>query len=246
VLDTTSKPRPVFIAALPREVSGLVNGWRADETLPARKINLYWNDDAIVACAGMGAARAMLAIDAALALGPASELISIGYAGACHPRHLQGAIILPDIVVDARTGERFFSSRERIPNRELEILVTVAAPAGKAEKQRLSLSYNATAVDMEATAVARAAQARDLPFTAIKGISDEADFELPDLAKFSTSDGQFREAAFALHVLSNPTLWKPVAALVKGSKLAGASLQAAVKEHIQQVKHPRQLADNDL
>jgi adenosylhomocysteine nucleosidase len=233
-MTTTHKSRPVFIAAMQREIAGLVHGWRGDETLPGRKIHLYWNDDAVVACAGMGADRARLAVEAALALGPASELISVGWAGACIHRLRVGDVVWPDIVVDTRTGERFLPDRERGHTEGLEILATVAVPAGQTEKQRLSVSYFASAVDMEAAAVGRMARAQEIPFQAIKAISDAADFELPDLAQFTTPGGQFREAAFGLHVAMRPSLWKPVTAMARGSKLAARNLQSAMNEHIAQ------------
>ena len=86
---------------------------------------------------------------------------------------------------------------------------------------------------MEAAAVARIARAQDLPFSAIKAISDAHDFELPDLDKFSTPDGQFREAAFGMHLALHPGLWKSVAALAKGSKLAAHNLRQAVEAQIE-------------
>jgi len=250
------KPRPIFIAALPREISGFVNGWRADETLPARNIHLYWNDHAIAACAGMGADRARLAVEAALSLGPASELISIGFAGACQTDAAVGQVLWPDIVIDSKTGERFFTetwhevlrdlarAQSRPPQEELpapplpdpRVLVTVPKPADASEKRRLGESYLAFAVDMEAAAVARIARARDEPFTAIKAISDAHDFDLPGLARFTTPDGQFREAAFALHLALHPNLWKSVATLAKGSTLAANNLRRALEAKIKQVK----------
>ncbi len=233
-MTTQPKARPVYIAALQREIASLVHGWRADETLPVRQIHLYWNDHAIVACAGMGADRARLAVQAAMALGPVSELVSVGWAGACIHRLHVGDIVHADIVIDAQTGERFFPFRHRSPTEGLEILVTAAAPAGVAEKERLGVSYYASAVDMEAAAVARLALAHGLPFQAIKAISDDASFEMPDMAGFSTSDGQFREAAFGLYVALRPRLWSPVASMARGSKLAAQRLQSEIKAHIEQ------------
>ncbi len=228
------KPRPVYIAAMRREVGSLVHGWRISETLAARNIHLYWNDHAVVACAGLGGDRARLAVQAALTLGPASELVSVGWAGACIHRLHVGDVVWPDIVVDAQTGERFFPLKHRTPTEGLEILVTVAAPAGVAEKERLGVSYYASAVDMEAAAVARLALAQGIPFQAIKAISDNASFEMPDMADFSTPDGQFREAAFGLHVALRPQLWSPVATMARGSKLAAQRLQSEIKSHIEQ------------
>ena len=234
-------PRPVFIAALPREIASLVSqrGWRTHP--PHRNIHVFEHKDAIVAYAGMGANRARLAVDAALMLGPASELISVGFAGACSPDSSVGDVLHPTITIDTKTGERFFSAEleRKVAQNELvnyEILVTVPAPASVKEKEYLSVSYYAQAVDMEAAAVARIARAQDLPFTAIKAISDAHDFELPDLDRFSSPDGQFREAAFGFHLAMHPGLWKSVATLANGSKLAAHNLRQAVEAQIEKRK----------
>ncbi len=224
-----STARPIVIAALPREVSAIVKGWR--HHAPAANIHVFEKGNAIVAQAGMGANRARLAVEAALALGPASELISVGFAGSCHPSAKVGDILHHTVVIDSKTGERFFTAASE--SAEPNILVTVPIPAGVEHKQYLGESYYAQAVDMEAAAVARIARARDLPFIAIKAISDAYDFKLPDLAKFSTPDGQFREAAFAVHLVTHPNLWKSVATLAKGSKLAANNLRQAVEAHIE-------------
>ena len=228
------KPRLVFIAALRREVAALVKGWRTDEVSPGRGIHVYWNDDAVVACAGMGADRARLAIEAALSQGPAAELISVGWAGACIHRLHVGDVFWPDVVVDVKTGERFLPIKERARNEGLEILVTAPGPAGAKEKERLGVFYYASAVDMEAAAVARLAEAHGLPFQAIKAISDEVGFAMPGMEDFSTPDGQFREAAFGLHVAVRPALWKPVMAMAKGSRLAADRLCGEIATYIHQ------------
>ena len=123
-----------------------------------------------------------------MGLGSASELISIGWAGATSPHVRAGDILHIDIVIDAKTGERFFTDKSKAlaldeadkayvqqeqPYQPPQILVTVAQPAGAIEKKRLGVSYYALAVDMEAAAVARLARARGLPFSAIKAVSDE-------------------------------------------------------------------------
>ena len=185
----------------------------------------------------MGAARATLAIEAALAAGPASELISVGFAGACDPQFHVGDLIHPSIIIDAKTGERFFLT-ELSTTEAAEIVVTVASPAGALTKHRLGISYSASAVDMEAAAVARIAEAHGLPFSAIKAISDGVDFEMTEMEQFSTPDGQFQESEFAFYVAARPWLWKSVLALAKGSKLAAERLRVEIEAHIQKHRDP--------
>ena len=238
-MTSTSKARPVFIAALRREVAGVLRkgGWQTDHSKHARNIHVYFKDDAVLAWAGMGAHRASLAVEAALALGPASELISVGWAGSCDSGVQPGAVIQPGIVIDAMTGERFFLS-ELSTTDAAQIVVSVTSPAGAVTKHRLGISYSASAVDMEAATVARIAHAHNIPFSAIKAISDGVDFELEEIGQFSTSDGQFEEAAFAFYVVPRPWLWKSVLSLAKGSKLAAEHLGAEIEAHIQQHRDP--------
>lgn len=220
--------RIVVIAALRREVAGLVRGWTRCETdVPG--VECFANDCAIVACGGMGAVRATRAVEAALQLGPARVLVSAGWAGACDRAREVGEIVQAEVVVDARTGERFFP----ISGPSVDVrgaVVTVGMPAGIQEKQRLRASYGAAAVEMEAAAVARAAQAREIPFAAIKAISDGADFEMPKMSGFVTAEGQMREVAFGLHVAMRPAMWRPVMEMAHGSKLAAERLQAALTQ----------------
>lgn len=225
------KQCPAIIAALPREVKQLVRGWQ-QHRLPG-KIVAYTNDFAVIVCAGMGPERAALAVQTALSLKPVTALLSAGLAGACDPSLQVGDIIRAGVVVDARTGERFIN--------ELfdQTLVTTPAIASIEEKQRLHASYKASAVDMEAATVARLAQVHHLSFSAIKAISDEESFEMQELARFATRDGQFREAAFAMHSAIRPHLWPKLFALAGNSKRA---LQSLTRELESQLNWYRQKA----
>jgi len=204
-----------IIAALPREVSGLVKGWERREVAPL--VFVYRRGDALVACAGMGAARVTLAVRAALAEG-ATELISAGLAGACDPGLRVGDVVRVGVIVDSRTGERFGAGAS--------VLVTTPSIASVAEKARLWAAYSASAVDMEAAAVARLAQAHGLGFQALKVISDDAGFEMDGLDRFGTVDGQFREAAFAMYAMVRPRLWGRLGQLAGNSKKALVVLTA--------------------
>lgn len=215
---------PAIIAALPREVKALVRGWTMRE-LPG-KIFVYTNGSAVVACAGMGVARAALAVEAARAAGPVTALLSVGLAGACDPSLRVGDLVRAGVTIDARTGERF--QKAEFP----QVLVTGEEIASVREKARLFASFGAAAVDMEAAAVARLAAAHGLDFQAIKVISDEADFELADLGRFGTPDGQFRETAFAVHAMLRPTLWGKLMQLGGNSAKALKALTEALHKEL--------------
>jgi adenosylhomocysteine nucleosidase len=213
-----------MIAALPREVSGLVAGWEA-RTLPGG-VMVYTNGEAVVACAGMGARRVALAVEAARAAMAVTDLISVGVAGACDPALRVGDIVRAGVVIDSNTGERFEDSQYK------QVLVTCATVAGVAEKARLRASYRAAAVDMEAAIVGRLARAHRLAFRAIKAISDDAAFELGDISRFVTPLGQFREAAFAVDAAVRPRMWGRVFALARNSGRAVDALTVALRAEL--------------
>jgi adenosylhomocysteine nucleosidase len=215
------------IAALPREIAGLVRGVAADAELRRRGVFLYRVEGAVVVAAGMGAGRVALAVEAAMAAAPVTVLLSVGVVGACDPKLRAGDVIRAGVVVDARTGERYDNSQYR------QVLVTAAEIASVAEKRRLFASYYASAVDMEAATAGRMARAHGLYFAAIKTISDEAEFELPELARFATSEGQFREWAFAAHAALRPAMWGKVVGLAKGSDLAIAALTRELRSQME-------------
>ena len=218
------KECPAIIAALPREVAHLVRGWQVHR-LPG-KIVVYSNDQAVVACAGMGPARATLAVQAAMSFKPVTSLLSVGLAGACDPKLRVGEIVRAGVVVDTQSGERFSDSEHE------QVLVSTSNIASVKEKLRLYTSYGASAVDMEAATVARIAQAHNLKFHAIKVISDDAAFELQELGRFATHDGQFRETAFAAHAAVRPHLWSKLFQLAGNSRRALQSLTAELESQL--------------
>ncbi|HEY5056471.1 MAG TPA: phosphorylase [Acidobacteriaceae bacterium] len=218
-----------IIAALPREVAALVKGWGrrpVGHDIAARNVFVWTRSDAVVAVAGMGAARVALACEAAIAAAPVTRLISAGLAGACDPALRVGDILRASVVIDAKTGERF----EATGSDKSAVVVTGAAIASVREKMRLREAYGAAAVEMEAATVARIAQAHGLAFRAVKAISDEAGFAMEGLERFATSDGQFREGAFAVHAALRPRMWGPVMALGRNSARAIHALTGTLTE----------------
>lgn len=214
-----------IIAALPREIAGIVRGTRPDPELRQRGIHLHRIDGAILAAAGMGASRVSLAVEAALRDPGVELLVSAGLAGSCAPEIAAGELVEATIVIDAKTGERYSCDATGLER----VLVTTETIAGVREKARLHESYNAAVVDMEAAAVARLALARGLRFRAIKGISDAHDFEMESLSRFADSRGHFRTGAFALHTALHPGNWNSAMRLGRESNRALSELWAYLR-----------------
>ena len=218
------------IAALPREIAALARGKKPDAEWLKRGISLYRGKDAVVVAAGMGAVRAALAFEAALAQGAVTDVMSVGLAGGCAPGVEAGSVLEAHTVVDVGTGERFFSSVERVQGGAAVVLASADAIATVREKARLHASYGAAMVDMEAATLARLAGAHGLRFRAIKGVSDAYDFELAGLARFAGKEGSFRTGAFALHTALRPRSWRDAVKLGRGSSAALKALEREVRQ----------------
>jgi adenosylhomocysteine nucleosidase len=218
-----------IIAALPREITALVRGCSADRALLRDGVHLYRLKSAVVVAAGMGAARATVAVQAAMANAPIRTLVSVGLAGACSAELAAGDVAEASLVIDARTGERF-----SVGTAKTCVLVTTDAIASVHEKARLAASYGASLVDMEAATIARLALAKELEFRAIKAVSDAHDFELASLSRFAGKHGSFRTGAFALHTALRPRHWSKAALLGKNSNRALAALHERLLQVIEE------------
>ncbi len=208
--------RIAVIVALPRELRALVGRQKPDAGLAARGVFLYRLGRATLVAGGMGAGRASVAFEAALADGDVDEVISAGLAGGCSAEAVPGTVLEAGMVVESRTGERF----RTVLGEGQPVLVTAEAIASVAEKARLAAAYRASLVDMEAATVARLAAAHGLRFRAIKGVSDGHDFELASLGRFTGKHGHFRTGAFALHTALRPGTWATAGKLGRNSSRA--------------------------
>lgn len=212
-------PKLAIVAALKRELCGLTRHWPSlEREFEGRKFTFFEHDDMVVVYGGIGVEAARRAAEAVIALYRPTLVQSVGFAGALHPDLRIGEIFSPAVVVDARDGSRV----------EIEggsgVLVTFMAVAGMKQKANLGEAYCAQAVDMEAAAVAAAARAHGIMFGATKVISDEVDFEMPEMARFIDPQGQFRAANFALYAALRPWLWGRVATLAGNSRKAARML----------------------
>jgi adenosylhomocysteine nucleosidase len=220
-------PKIAIVAALEREVSGLIRNWtRVDKTYAGRTFIFFEHDETVVVCGGIGAAAARRAAQAVIALYHPSLIHSVGFAGALDPSLHVADIFAPALVIDARDASRW-----EIPGGN-GTLITFMEVASAAQKANLAHAYGAQAVDMEAAAVATAARAHGIKFAATKVISDELNFEMPHMARFIDPQGRFRTARFAFFATLRPWLWPRVAQLAGNSRKAAKALG----EHLRHCK----------
>jgi len=158
------------------------------------------------------------AAEAVIAIYAPTMIYSVGFAGSLDTMLKVGAVIQPAEVIDARDGSRVGV------NGGTGLLVSFGSVAGPAQKAKLQESFGAQAVDMEAAAVARAAQLRGVEFRAVKSISDEFDFWFPATEQFVDSTGSFQQGRFAVYAALRPWLWPKLRTLAVNSNLASRAL----------------------
>lgn len=127
--------------------------------------------------------------------GTVSGVISIGIAGALSPNLRVGdCVIAREIVVGAKRFKTDMTWSDglagRLPEAKLGTIASLLSPAGdKAAKAALHVATDADAVDMESGIAAEVAASRDLPFAALRVISDGAFDSLPHAALVAMKDG---------------------------------------------------------
>jgi len=213
------------VAALEREVRPLVRHWQVRKKEHAgREFRFYENREAVLVCGGIGPEAARRAAEAVIVLYRPELLYSVGYAGALEPALKVGDVLIPAQIINGSDSSRVDISKGQ------GTLLSLNAVASVPQKSRLRESYGAQAIDMEASAVARAAEARGVGFRAIKVISDEFNFELPTDGRFVDAEGRFHQGRFALHALIRPWLWLPLVHLASNSAHATRALCAELRE----------------
>jgi len=217
--DPASVSKYALIAAMPREVASLVRNWRrVRRDHDSRPFVFYEFESNVLVCGGIGPAAARRAAVAAISIYHPRQLVSVGFAGALDPALAIGDILCPQIVINAADGSRIQSAGGQ------GTLVSFSSVAGAAQKASLGRAFQAQAVDMEASAVALAATAGGLAFSAVKAISDELDFEMPLMARYIDSSGQFQTGRFALAAALRPWLWNRLRILAANSGKASKAL----------------------
>lgn len=227
-------PKIAIVAALERELWPLIKSWPTTVAQhEGREFTFYESNYAVVVCGGIGPEAARRSAEAVIIRYSPEVLISAGVAGALVPELKIGETIFPSAVIDTLDGSRHETAITDAPVAKTAFGRTLLASspeiAGIKQKQQLAKSYGAQAVDMEAAAIAKAAMFHNLPFLAIKSISDQLEFDMPDMARFIRG-GQFQTGRFAFYVSLRPWLWLSVYRLARNTRLASENLCAWLRE----------------
>jgi len=212
-----------IVTAMETEVWPLIRGWKKNP----HPLTFWESGEAVLLCGGIGHEAGKRAAEAVIEYAKPSLLIATGLAGGLKPEWTLGRTMVAAEVVDEATGRRFKTAYG-------EGTVVSSREIARAEKKReLASRFSADLVDMEGAAVAEVAEARGLPFLAVKAVSDEMDFELPPLQGFVDPEGRFQSARFGFWAAWHPRWWPAIVQLKRRSDLAAEKLAERLREVIQ-------------
>ncbi|SFN85589.1 hopanoid-associated phosphorylase [Nitrosospira briensis] len=194
-------------------------------------------ENASIWLCGMGEEAARGAAEG-LRAGGATALMSFGFAGALHADLHPGDLILPESIRFGRSFEVDLSWRDRLRQHlpgYLRIGGGVLAASrtvvtSTAAKRELAHTEEACAVDMESGAVAEVAARGDLPFLAIRAISDPAGFSPPPaLLDAVRQDGSADLSRLLPLLLRRSLTVATLLRLAKDSRAACSTLSTVVR-----------------
>jgi adenosylhomocysteine nucleosidase len=224
-----------MVAAMEREVRPLIRNWKVRTIEHSGRRYRIFEDrktTTTLTCSRIGFEAARRATEALIEEVHPTRVISIGFAGALNVAMQVGDVLEPHTVINAADGVRTEVGGGA------GTLVSSATVAGKDQKARLAKAYSASAVDMEAAAVAQGARAHGIDFAALKAISDNSDFDLPAMDGFVGADGTFRSVRFAFHVALRPLLWRSTIELARNSSRASHALCEALARYLEREIFP--------
>jgi adenosylhomocysteine nucleosidase len=226
-----------FVASEAREFSGLLRHFEGLTTLDwgidfARKG--FLNGRAIVMAAnGPGQKLAGQAADAIQEHYELVGLVSIGFCGALNPSLQPCEIVVAGSMMDqSQVGQAAVAHALSVPRshsceRQTAVLLSLDHVATTPqEKSELHSLYSADAIEMEAAALAARAQKWQIPFYAIKVVTDTASESFPlDFNRLHTPEGRFSIpkiiAAAMVHPATIPALINLNRRCTRASRILG-------------------------
>jgi adenosylhomocysteine nucleosidase len=216
----------VFVAAERRELEALVRHCegirRPDWPLDFARIGQLRGAPVALVANGPGSKLAGAAVDLVKEREQMDALISTGFCGGLEPSLGPCEIFVAGEVVGAGPA---LSPTSSLPFKSGKLLSLDRVVWSAKEKRKLAES-GASAVDMEALAVGERARQWNVPFYAIRVVSDTCDETFPlDFNQFRGMDGRFSRTRIAGAALKRPvTVMPELMRLNKRTKRAAQAL----------------------
>jgi adenosylhomocysteine nucleosidase len=247
-----------IMGAFGQEIVDLRRQMVIEEVVARRDFRLYSgkfkNKDTLLVKTGMGKERAENAAQFILEHYPVMAIISLGFAGALAPELRIGDIVVCSILHGAPgSGEEKQRLEPLAPDANLLSLasqgpgdratrfclgsgVTVLQLNSSTQKmQGLNETFHADIIDMESYWIARIASARQIPFIAIRSISDNMQSSVQPFDQILASDGELLWKKAVLCFLLHPWYLMNVFTLSRNTRLAKRNLAAFIGDLVTKI-----------
>lgn len=206
----------------------------------------YNGKEVMLVITGMGRERAERATKMVLQSNRVKLMVSLGFAGALDPGLAAGDIILcSGIHCQNGNGNKMAPHIHGSDNgihtllcRALESdsvnfrtgeVISVTQPMHTVEERAaLRDEFNAEIVDMESYWIAAIAAQRQVPFLALRAVSDTVNDSLPPIEQIVDIEGNLLPGKAALHFLSHPWQLTMLSGLHRNSVKAGKNLNEVI------------------
>ena len=241
-----------LLGAFGQEIVDVRRQMVIEEVVAERGCKLYRgkfeNRDALVVKTGMGKERAESATKIMLERYPVSAIISLGFAGALAPELSIGDVVVCSTLHCAHKSEHKWVSDGlcasdthllSLVSQGLEDIVAGCRLGSSVSLLQLESStkklaglaeaFHAHIVDMESYWIASIASARQIPFIAIRSISDTMQDSVQPFDQILTSDGRLLWKKAVLCFITHPQYLINTFTLYRNVRIARKSLIACVR-----------------
>jgi adenosylhomocysteine nucleosidase len=241
----------VILAALKQEIASLARSLSEKKYSNLERFSVckgkYNDKNVLLVITGMGRERAERATKMVLKSNQLTLLVSLGFAGALNPELAAGDIILCSGVHYGDGNDNNMTYYIHSSDKEMYTLlcrtlesesvnfrtgevVSVLQPIQTAEERaELRDQFNAEIVDMESYWIASIAAQRQVPFLALRAVSDTVDDIFPPIEQIVDIEGNLLPRKAALHFLSHPWHLTMLFGLYRNSVKAGKNLNEVIK-----------------
>ncbi len=232
--SSASDAHIAFVFAMPIELAPLVRTLSLTETrigdVPAHQGTL--DGRAVVAIVtGMGTELATAGTRRLLDAVPVRWVLVVGITGALESGTPIGTLVLPEIVVNSETGREFRPAplAEGTPAGKMWTTNGLTTRARDLEALR---SQGVVSLDMETAAIAELCEARGVPWSVFRVISDRANDGTvdEDVFRLSNQDGTPNPQAIERYIAEHPERVPVLAQMAEDAKLATrTAVEAAIR-----------------
>jgi adenosylhomocysteine nucleosidase len=186
--------------------------------------------DAAAIVIGAGPSQSSASIAKSIAANRPEAIVIAGFVGALRDDLKVGHVVVAREVVDQNSGGVCISPLSRLCGRgdrngnPIRLLTANRVIGNPDEKRAMAQRFQADTVDMESAAVARICEANDIPWAAVRVISDQVDTPLsPELIDLLSGGSVLIRQIFAA-VLRKPSLLAEFRRLARDTRFAAERL----------------------